>query len=240
MPEKTNKFKDCRFCSEKVQDSAVKCKHCGEWLDNSVPRPGATMHVSDKHKKIGLFWLIAPTLSMVMVLMLYAFAQFTLGGNDPEEVTMVMGITNVILGFLGILSTFAILAGIPLGIVFITKKTPVDPNMKFDPRRGKGDMSEVPAEIHGWNWGAAGLTWLWGISNSVWLSLLVFIPYFNFIWWIVLGIKGNEWAWKARPWESTAKFVEHQKKWKIWGIILFFLPILIFIINMIILITAIS
>ena len=240
MAEKTNKFKDCSFCSEKILESATKCKHCGEWINNTVPRPGVTMHVSDKNKKIGIFWLVAPTLSMVMVLMLYAIAKFAFGVNNPEEMTTTMGIINVVLGFMGIITTFGILAGIPIGIVFLTKKTPVDPNIKFDSRSGKGDLSEIPAEIHGWSWGAAGLTWLWGISNGVWLSLLMFIPYFGLIWWIVLGIKGNEWAWKARPWTSTAEFIAHQNKWKIWGIIVFFLPLLMLLINILVVIAAFS
>lgn len=43
---------------------------------------------------------------------------------------------------------------------------------------------------------------------------------------IVLGIKGNEWAWRNNKWESVEQFISSQNKWKPWGIIFFILAIL--------------
>ena len=35
----------------------------------------------------------------------------------------------------------------------------------------------------------------------------------------VLGVKGNEWAWKSRRWASIEQFKTHQKNWTIAGLI---------------------
>ncbi len=37
---------------------------------------------------------------------------------------------------------------------------------------------------------------------------------------IILGIKGREWAWKNKEWESVEHFNSVQKKWSFWGVLL--------------------
>lgn len=78
----------------------------------------------------------------------------------------------------------------------------------------------IPEEILGWNWGAFLMPWLWLWTNNVWLGLLCFIPQIGFVMTIILGVKGNEWAWKSRRWRSIEHFKQHQRGWAIAGILL--------------------
>lgn len=84
---------------------------------------------------------------------------------------------------------------------------------------------EIPAEIKKWNWGAFFLSWIWGIGNHVWISLLSLIPFVNIIMIFVLGAKGSEWAWKAKNWESLDHFKRVQRLWAIWGTVLFLIGV---------------
>jgi hypothetical protein len=90
---------------------------------------------------------------------------------------------------------------------------------------GTGKSAILPPEIKGWNWGAFWLTWIWGIRNKTWISFLVFIPFFNFVWVFFLGAKGNKWAWQNEKWESTEEFKKSQHRWAKWGLIIFLISI---------------
>jgi len=80
---------------------------------------------------------------------------------------------------------------------------------------------DLPAEISGWNWGAFFLTWIWGIGNKSYISLWALIPFLNFIWMLVCGVKGNEWAWKNKQWSSIDEFHRVQRLWAKSAIIIF-------------------
>jgi hypothetical protein len=82
---------------------------------------------------------------------------------------------------------------------------------------GLGRVSTIPSEIRGWNWGAFFFGWMWGISNKVWITLLSAIPFVGVIMFFVLGVKGNEWAWRAKRWDSIEHFKETQRTWALWA-----------------------
>jgi len=77
-----------------------------------------------------------------------------------------------------------------------------------------------PAELDKFNWGAFLLSWIWSIGNGVWIGLLALVSPISLIMMIILGFKGNEWAWKAKKWDSVEHFKTVQAKWQKWGIII--------------------
>jgi len=102
---------------------------------------------------------------------------------------------------------------------------------------GQGGSAIVPEEVKGWSWGAFALTWIWGIFNKVWIAFLMFIPVpiFGLVWAIILGVKGNEWAWRNKKWDSIEQFKDTQRSWNIAGIVIFAISIAAIVIVIVIL-----
>jgi serine/threonine-protein kinase len=92
----------------------------------------------------------------------------------------------------------------------------------------EGVNGPMPAELHGWNWGAFLFSWIWGVAHNVWLSLLAFIPIANVIMPFVLGAKGNEWAWQHRRFENVEQFRAVQRAWTRWGVGLLIATVIIY------------
>ncbi len=104
---------------------------------------------------------------------------------------------------------------------------PSDRNESSANTSGQGTIAVIPQEIRGWNWGAFLLSWIWGLGNSVWIALLALIPYVGLIMAIVLGVKGNEWAWQNKRWDSIEHFKRTQSAWAKWGVIVFVASIIV-------------
>jgi len=77
---------------------------------------------------------------------------------------------------------------------------------------------EIPPGIAGWSWGAFLLNWIWAIFNNTWIGLLALIPGLNLVMIFVLGMKGREWAWKNKRWDSVEHFNRVQRKWSVWAV----------------------
>ena len=75
-------------------------------------------------------------------------------------------------------------------------------------------MKDVPQEVKGWNWGAFGLSWIWGLGNDTYIALLALVPIIGFFMIFILGAKGSEWAWQNGNWKSVEDFKNRQRKWR--------------------------
>jgi len=62
------------------------------------------------------------------------------------------------------------------------------------------------------------LSWIWAIGNNVWVGLLALLPYLWLPMAIILGAKGNEWAWEAGNYTDLESFRKNQEGWKRLGL----------------------
>ena len=94
-----------------------------------------------------------------------------------------------------------------------------------------GTLTDLPAELEHFNWGAFFLTWIWGIGNKTYIAFLIlFLNLFcliPFVGWTIplafsiwLGCKGNEYAWNNKKWKDTEYFNKIQRAWAMWGAII--------------------
>lgn len=89
--------------------------------------------------------------------------------------------------------------------------------MDYNNSSNHSDFTDVPKEFKKWNWGAFWLTWIWGISNGIYIALLALIPILNFIMPFYLGKKGGELVWNKNSWMGMEEVKLIQKKWAIAG-----------------------
>jgi hypothetical protein len=125
-----------------------------------------------------------------------------------------------------------------------------------------GEHGEVPPEIRGgWNWGAFFFNWIWGLNHKTYITLISLvlssisftvnraqqiypgiagqsvlssiIGIVNFSLSIWYGVKGNEWAWRNRHFDSVDQFRRVQRAWFYWGLGFFIFFILLIILGVV-------
>jgi len=84
---------------------------------------------------------------------------------------------------------------------------------------GMGRDAEIPEGVKGWSWGAFMFNWIWALSNRTWIGLFALLPYVGFLMAVALGIKGREWAWRNKKWESVEHFQRVQRRWSLWSLL---------------------
>ncbi|GEM_PF-3038283 len=190
-----------------------------------IPSDLRVARIPHEDKKRAL-WLVFGPLTGLLVVNILQTLNFILQALEPKgNQEPVVNIFMIIDGFYGACFFIASLICIPIGFSLLNKKMPKG-SLEFDNRSGQGKYSVVPDELKKWNWGAFGLNAVWGVYFRVWISFLSFIPLFGIIPMIILGFKGNEWAWRKNAWLSVEEFQTAQEKWKVWGIIFLVLNII--------------
>jgi hypothetical protein len=91
---------------------------------------------------------------------------------------------------------------------------------------GRGKLYPAPAGVAGWSWGGFAFSWIWAVFNGTWLGLLALIPGVGLIVRVMLGMKGREWAWQNKRWDSVEHFNRVQRKWSMWSIVFLGIPLL--------------
>jgi serine/threonine protein kinase len=111
------------------------------------------------------------------------------------------------------------------------------PNQLSNPLPNHPLGQPLPPELDRWNWGATLLPGLWSINNRVWIGLIAWSCLLTCgISWVViailLGARGNQWAWRSRQWQSVEAFKANQRAWStagivVWGIYAALLTLLV-------------
>ena len=99
---------------------------------------------------------------------------------------------------------------------------------------GMGGGVYIPPEATRWNWGAVLLTPIWSIFNHVWIGLLSLIEPLGIIVSIILALKGSEWAWRSKRWDSVEHFKRTQRTWAVWGVVVTIVSFVIMVIGLIV------
>jgi len=122
------------------------------------------------------------------------------------------------------------------------------------PAKSTGVNGPFPAELKGFNWGAFLLTWIWGVGNKSYITLIAlavlaistisvagrFTSLITLGLAIWFGFSGNEWAWNNRHFRDISEFKSVQRAWTIAGIIVPLVVVMLGVVGLFVFMSAFS
>jgi hypothetical protein len=95
----------------------------------------------------------------------------------------------------------------------------------LQPLPSGNDPALLP-QVRGWSWGAFFLPWVWAFKHrltrlavaALVVSVIPVVAVFTLAFAIYLGKRGNELAWRRRPFAGLEQFRATQREWRRWGI----------------------